>query len=165
MLALFCSSLLRQPSDPFAPEVTMTGSRRASLLLLAAGIAACGEAKSPLTPGGTTRVSSMMAHHDGGGIAPTGTCSFSSITTLVGRYFGSTEARAVKTLVSSMQQAKAGTTAAQGIGFDILVHVANNVKAGNRSEEHTSELQSHVNLVCRLLLEKKKQNSKYKKIL
>src|SRR5690242_21157855 len=27
-----------------------------------------------------------------------------------------------------------------------------------RSEEHTSELQSHVNLVCRLLLEKKNQN-------
>src|SRR5438477_1588040 len=45
-----------------------------------------------------------------------------------------------------------------------------NVQAGNgrvtvnenaagtiRSEEHTSELQSHVNLVCRLLLEKKKK--------
>src|SRR5260370_1765123 len=28
-----------------------------------------------------------------------------------------------------------------------------------RSEEHTSELQSHLNLVCRLLLEKKKNNS------
>src|SRR5690242_18889041 len=28
-----------------------------------------------------------------------------------------------------------------------------------RSEEHTSELQSHVNLVCRLLLEKKKNNT------
>src|SRR5690242_21320753 len=27
--------------------------------------------------------------------------------------------------------------------------------SGFRSEEHTSELQSHVNLVCRLLLEKK----------
>src|SRR5690242_20825090 len=27
----------------------------------------------------------------------------------------------------------------------------------DRSEEHTSELQSHVNLVCRLLLEKKKK--------
>src|SRR5690242_15288035 len=27
--------------------------------------------------------------------------------------------------------------------------------AAERSEEHTSELQSHVNLVCRLLLEKK----------
>src|SRR5690242_20871844 len=31
-----------------------------------------------------------------------------------------------------------------------------NPRAGDRSEEHTSELQSHVNLVCRLLLEKKK---------
>src|SRR6516225_7678551 len=30
-------------------------------------------------------------------------------------------------------------------------------KCAERSEEHTSELQSHVNLVCRLLLEKKKQ--------
>src|SRR3989454_9264019 len=29
-----------------------------------------------------------------------------------------------------------------------------------RSEEHTSELQSPCNLVCRLLLEKKKKNSK-----
>src|SRR5438093_2367945 len=29
-----------------------------------------------------------------------------------------------------------------------------------RSEEHTSELQSLTNLVCRLLLEKKKDNSK-----
>src|SRR4051812_49901670 len=28
-----------------------------------------------------------------------------------------------------------------------------------RSEEHTSELQSHVNLVCRLLLEKKKKDA------
>src|SRR6266571_7466523 len=28
-----------------------------------------------------------------------------------------------------------------------------------RSEEHTSELQSHVNLVCRLLLEKKKKHN------
>src|SRR5438477_7085447 len=30
------------------------------------------------------------------------------------------------------------------------------VSSYRRSEEHTSELQSHVNLVCRLLLEKKK---------
>src|SRR5260370_13945858 len=32
-----------------------------------------------------------------------------------------------------------------------------NIAAG-RSEEHTSELQSHLNLVCRLLLEKKKKS-------
>src|SRR2546430_13594306 len=31
------------------------------------------------------------------------------------------------------------------------------VRAVSRSEEHTSELQSQSNLVCRLLLEKKKQ--------
>src|SRR6516225_10306819 len=32
-----------------------------------------------------------------------------------------------------------------------------------RSEEHTSELQSHVNLVCRLLLEKKKNKEQKQK--
>src|SRR5260221_7325189 len=41
----------------------------------------------------------------------------------------------------------------------------------DRSEEHTSELQSHSDLVCRLLLEKKKKHNntkyiyKYKKII
>src|SRR5690606_39512200 len=34
---------------------------------------------------------------------------------------------------------------------------ANGVEAIERSEEHTSELQSRENLVCRLLLEKKNQ--------
>src|SRR5256885_10880932 len=33
------------------------------------------------------------------------------------------------------------------------------IRAGARSEEHTSELQSPCNLVCRLLLEKKKNNT------
>src|SRR5437899_3776451 len=33
--------------------------------------------------------------------------------------------------------------------------------AGQRSEEHTSELQSLRHLVCRLLLEKKKQHNNY----
>src|SRR3989475_8279809 len=34
----------------------------------------------------------------------------------------------------------------------------------NRSEEHTSELQSQSNLVCRLLLEKKKKNTYYEEL-
>src|SRR5690606_31874848 len=34
-------------------------------------------------------------------------------------------------------------------------------KFNNRSEEHTSELQSRENLVCRLLLEKKKKTQKH----
>src|SRR5260370_6445633 len=34
-------------------------------------------------------------------------------------------------------------------------------RASLRSEEHTSELQAHLNLVCRLLLEKKKTKRPY----
>src|SRR5256886_3480566 len=41
--------------------------------------------------------------------------------------------------------------------YDIVVQVA---IIRPRSEEHTSELQSQSNLVCRLLLEKKKTNSR-----
>src|SRR5690242_21016185 len=42
-----------------------------------------------------------------------------------------------------------------------IPHVHAEVSRANwaRSEEHTSELQSHVNLVCRLLLEKKNEVS------
>src|SRR5260221_1384856 len=40
----------------------------------------------------------------------------------------------------------------------VLAGVLNAVR-NKRSEEHTSELQSHSDLVCRLLLEKKKKNT------
>src|SRR5690606_40904242 len=39
---------------------------------------------------------------------------------------------------------------------DVYVLPSNAITLPNRSEEHTSELQSRENLVCRLLLEKKK---------
>src|SRR2546422_5393323 len=42
------------------------------------------------------------------------------------------------------------------VGLHIAVHDAVPVSVGERSEEHTSELQSRLHLVCRLLLEKKK---------
>src|SRR5688572_31062863 len=38
-------------------------------------------------------------------------------------------------------------------------------RSARRSEEHTSELQSQSNLVCRLLLEKKKKNKYKQKII
>src|SRR2546427_6203444 len=41
-----------------------------------------------------------------------------------------------------------------------LRHVHALLPAQTRSEEHTSELQSQSNLVCRLLLEKKKKNTR-----
>src|SRR2546429_7078115 len=41
-----------------------------------------------------------------------------------------------------------------------LLHVLrNDLELNGRSEEHTSELQSRLHLVCRLLLEKKKKNT------
>src|SRR5207249_11613676 len=48
-----------------------------------------------------------------------------------------------------------GTPPGSGTGF--FVDGTRNVDHGTRSEEHTSELQSRFDLVCRLLLEKKKQ--------
>src|SRR5690242_21513588 len=47
--------------------------------------------------------------------------------------------------------------AAEGQDFVMCCVGNDNDLRSVRSEEHTSELQSHVNLVCRLLLEKKKQ--------
>src|SRR5688572_32394178 len=52
----------------------------------------------------------------------------------------------------------------QSVLLDDQLHVEDQVQqiatdfAVDRSEEHTSELQSQSNLVCRLLLEKKKKN-------
>src|SRR5277367_4022951 len=40
--------------------------------------------------------------------------------------------------------------------WDSVVHFSFSSSGARRSEEHTSELQSHHDLVCRLLLEKKK---------
>src|SRR5436190_22160988 len=42
---------------------------------------------------------------------------------------------------------------------DVVVDSGRLVVVSSRSEEHTSELQSHSDLVCRLLLEKKKNKN------
>src|SRR5260370_16390240 len=60
----------------------------------------------------------------------------------------------VQALVGNAQLA----LAVQGLGGEGLVEFPQ-VDVLDRSEEHTSELQSHLNLVCRLLLEKKKQTT------
>src|SRR5260370_5817559 len=53
---------------------------------------------------------------------------------------------------NALSAAGTGTLTMLGSGiFDL-----NGYNQTLRSEEHTSELQSHLNLVCRLLLEKKK---------
>src|SRR2546430_6411680 len=59
---------------------------------------------------------------------------------------------------SPMVQFAVGGTASSGVqrGFGTIFDAHQSGTAG-RSEEHTSELQSQSNLVCRLLLEKKKK--------
>src|SRR5438034_4387801 len=48
----------------------------------------------------------------------------------------------------------------RGTAEDVGVQVKLTPGGTGRSEEHTSELQSHSDLVCRLLLEKKKPRTK-----
>src|SRR5438034_2963355 len=55
---------------------------------------------------------------------------------------------------SATQLAQGGIAAALSDEDEISLHLQDTL---NRSEEHTSELQSHSDLVCRLLLEKKKK--------
>src|SRR2546430_6697635 len=59
-----------------------------------------------------------------------------------------------------LEVAKQCDTWTDPAGDDFYPALAARVQAANaRSEEHTSELQSQSNLVCRLLLEKKKKHN------
>src|SRR5690606_40032214 len=51
-----------------------------------------------------------------------------------------------------------GTFGKRGLGYSVP-DLVERLRAILRSEEHTSELQSRENLVCRLLLEKEKQSA------
>src|SRR5438046_8070871 len=62
------------------------------------------------------------------------------------------------TLFRSVLECRPGGSAHLGIAPAAVV-VEELHRFGIRSEEHTSELQSLTNLVCRLLLEKKKQEN------
>src|SRR3989449_4293888 len=58
------------------------------------------------------------------------------------------------------QRARDGAVAPLVGAHDARDRLTGNARAAGRSEEHTSELQSRLHLVCRLLLEKKKKNKK-----
>src|SRR5260370_15124485 len=72
------------------------------------------------------------------------------------------ELRRVRAAVARERQHAVGDdTVAAGEPFRLIREMAHRQQQCHhqRSEEHTSELQSHLNLVCRLLLEKKKTNN------
>src|SRR5260370_25928184 len=60
-----------------------------------------------------------------------------------------------------------GAASGRRHGLERLLHRRSErcryARRDRRSEEHTSELQSHLNLVCRLLLEKKKKKNQTQK--
>src|SRR2546429_2540492 len=58
-----------------------------------------------------------------------------------------------RSLISSQVRIPSSARATRGMHPAIA-----DIDASSRSEEHTSELQSRLHLVCRLLLEKKKKN-------
>src|SRR5438309_6904980 len=68
--------------------------------------------------------------------------------------FRSPRPQRVATRCSRMKRSTASFAARSRLSTSIL----------NRSEEHTSELQSQFHLVCRLLLEKKKKKKEYSEI-
>src|SRR5690349_24019119 len=72
-------------------------------------------------------------------------------TTLFRSHLVSLRGRKVSTITASSSVASWPMEASAAPGWG---------PCGDRSEEHTSELQSRRDLVCRLLLEKKKKNQK-----
>src|SRR5690606_39747584 len=66
-------------------------------------------------------------------------------------------AGARRVLISNPADSAVDNTIIYGLNHHSLSAEQRIVSNGSRSEEHTSELQSRENLVCRLLLEKKKR--------
>src|SRR2546422_5699434 len=65
------------------------------------------------------------------------------------------------TLVSAIETKGGLANAAVGLRYYVTRQFFLRVEAKRRSEEHTSELQSRLHLVCRLLLEKKKKKMQH----
>jgi len=75
------------------------------------------------------------------------TCDFKSLSQLATHYFGGSEAKAMRDLISQMQAAGAFSVTAKDRGFDVMAHIAANVKAGNTDVADASSLTNGL-LVC-----------------
>src|SRR5690606_41063077 len=74
----------------------------------------------------------------------------------------SNHSRALLEAMSALFWWSAETISTLNSGLASAIKSAIAISVASRSEEHTSELQSRENLVCRLLLEKKNDESYYK---
>src|SRR2546430_11353787 len=97
-----------------------------------------------------------MAHKKAGGSTKNGRESHSK--RLGVKRFGGEHVLAGNIIVRQRgTQVRPGANVGMGTDHTLFARVT-----GKRSEEHTSELQSQSNLVCRLLLEKKKKQQSQK---
>src|SRR2546422_3546965 len=83
-------------------------------------------------------------------------------TTLFRSYPRDPHARPARTRVCQLDPRRVGPRARSGArSHHAIAADPGALRVGGRSEEHTSELQSRLHLVCRLLLEKKKDKPQY----
>lgn len=75
------------------------------------------------------------------------TCNFNSLSNLATHYFGSAEAKTVRGLISLMQSSPAFGATADSLGFEVMKHIASNIKAGNSDAVDASNLTNGL-LVC-----------------
>lgn len=94
---------------------------------------ACGERTQSLSQGPSMQIAAAAPSD------PT-VCDFRAINKLVTSYFGASEAKVVKGFVSLMETAGAGSEIAKDRGFDVMVHIASNVNAGNPKFTDASSL-------------------------
>src|SRR2546427_7982041 len=143
-------------NDPRATRAFVVRSQRANLLvvvLAAAAIAGCGDRSGAAAPPPlpVVRVASVIEED-----VP---ISLEYVGTLVGYINAQIRARVSGHLMSQNYQEGSPVKAGDSL-FQVdprpFQAALDQAEAKLRSEEHTSELQSQSNLVCRLLLEKKK---------
>src|SRR2546422_6164001 len=70
------------------------------------------------------------------------------------------DALPISSLTRSSSRARSAAVSSRRRSVLVLRSRYSPIPAASRSEEHTSELQSRLHLVCRLLLEKKKKRKK-----
>lgn len=89
---------------------------------------ACGEQDTGMPAQPETPTTPVFAVQPGGGFSTQ--CSFQTATQLAGSYFTNNDSvKVVRSLITSMKGAGAGTTAARSFGYDVFVHVSKNLAA------------------------------------
>src|SRR5438034_7008447 len=88
-------------------------------------------------------------------------CSASATAISVGEVRDATRGTPIRAALSSISEETRPVDRRTRSSVGIPRMSASPLTLSTRSEEHTSELQSHSDLVCRLLLEKKKKQTKH----